>query len=121
MGVVATTNTQHYEDIADGLRTAGDLSNYKSELAVDAEIFEDISDALQSKTGQQEPYAKDELAQAVSNLPPDIGLYISDTSDIPIYFGANDDGFYICTTEEEKTDVAFGRDGSAIYAEPIQE
>ena len=74
MSVIATTNTQHYENIADGLRTAGDLSNYKSELAVDAEIFEDISDALQSKTGQQEPYAKDELAQAVLSLPTDLIL-----------------------------------------------
>lgn len=67
MSVIATTDTQHYEDIADGLRAAGDLSNYKSELAIDAEIFEDISDALQSKTGQQEPYAKDELAPAITD------------------------------------------------------
>ena len=35
MSVIATTNTQHYENIADGLRTAGDLSNYKSETTIE--------------------------------------------------------------------------------------
>jgi hypothetical protein len=85
MSVIATTNTQHYENIADGLRTAGDLSNYKSELAVDAEIFEDISDALQSKTGQQEPYDKNELAQVITDelekkLPTTEGVLYGNTS-----------------------------------------
>jgi hypothetical protein len=85
MSVIATTNTQHYENIADSLRTAGDLSNYKSELAVDAEIFEDISDALQSKTGQQEPYDKDELAQVITDelekkLPTTEGVLYGNTS-----------------------------------------
>lgn len=121
MGVIATTNTQNYENIANGLRTAGDLSIYKSELAIDAEIFEDVSEAIQRKTGQVDPYDKTELADAIDALPPDIGIYISDTSDIPVYFGINNSGFYICTTEAERTPVALGRDGNAIYAESIEE
>ena len=97
MSAIATTNTQHYENIADGLRTAGDLSNYKSELAVDAEIFEDISDALQSKTGQQEPYTKDELAQAVSDLPTN--LIPKTITENGVYNAADDnaDGYDVVT------------------------
>lgn len=99
MSAIATTNTQHYENIADGLRTAGDLSNYKSELAVDAEIFEDISDALQSKTGQQEPYAKDELAQAVSDLPPN--LIPKTITENGVYNASSDnaDGYDVVTVD----------------------
>lgn len=99
MSVIATTDTQNYENIADGLRTAGDLSNYKTELEADAEIFDDISDALQSKTGQQEPYAKDELAQAVSDLPTDL---ISKTITQNGIYSANSDnadGYDVVTVD----------------------
>lgn len=54
MSVIATTDTQNYENIADGLRTAGDLDAYqtelsavKSELAADNAKFEDIDRNLE--------------------------------------------------------------------------
>lgn len=71
--MIAKTNTQHYTDIADAIRYSKDGSTYESELSLakaetvqDNQYFEDISTAIQSKTGQTEPYDKDELADVIS-------------------------------------------------------
>lgn len=45
------------------------------------------------------------------------GIPVASDSDTPIYFGVDSTGFYACTTSAESTDVAFGRDGTNVYAE----
>lgn len=62
----------------------------------------------------------DEMPTRIENILTGSGdIPISVNSDTPIFFGINDDGVYMCTTESEATDVAFGRDGMLVYAESV--
>ena len=49
--MIAKTNTQHYQNIADEIRTANDYATFKSEIEVDNELFEDIGEAIAEKDG----------------------------------------------------------------------
>lgn len=82
--------------------------------------FKDINEALKQKYQTTEDFPYSEMATAIDNIPSGGGgIPISVNSDTPIFFGINDDGVYMCTTESEATDVAFGRDGMFIYAESV--
>lgn len=117
MGVIATTNTQHYQDIANSVRYSKDGTQYESDLvAARAEIaedngyFSDISDALQRKTGQVEPYDKSELAQVVDDL--DIyQIPVDESSEVlMLVTGIDASGFYLSSTTSDQTNVLFGVD-----------
>ena len=90
--------------------------NYRGaidEISTDNGIFGDISTAVQSKTGQVEPYDKTELADAIDNID---GLFVDSDSDTPIEFGIDANGFYYATASGEGTDVKIGRDTNGLYA-----
>lgn len=117
MSIVAITNTQHYESMADSIRYSKDGTQYESDLvAARAEIaedngyFADISTAVQGKTGQVEPYDKSELAQAVDDL--DIyQIPVDENSEVPMLVtGIDAAGFYLSSTTSDQTDVLFGVD-----------
>lgn len=94
----------------DGTQYESDLVAARAEIAEDNGYFSDISDALQGKTGQVEPYAKDELAQAVDDL--DIyQIPIDESSEVPMLVtGIDASGFYLSSTTSDQTDVLFGVD-----------
>ena len=117
MSIIATTNTEHYENIADSVRYSKDGTQYESDLvAAQAEIaeddgyFSDISTAVQGKTGQVAPYDKSELAQAVDDL--DIyQIPVDESSEVPMLVtGIDASGFYLSSTTSDQTEVLFGVD-----------
>ena len=82
--------------------------------------FKDINESLKRKYGTQEDFSYSEMASAIDNIPSGGGgIPISGDSDTPIFFGINDDGVYMCTTEAEATAVAFGREGMLVYVESV--
>lgn len=100
--------------LADEVQTLAE--NYRGavdEISTDNDIFSDISTAVQSKTGQAQPYNKTELANAIDNID---GLFVDADSDIPIEFGIDANGFYYATASGEGTDVKIGRDANGLYA-----
>ena len=119
MSIIATTNTEHYENIADSVRYSKDGTQYESDLvAARAEIaeddgyFSDISTAVQGKTGQVEPYDKSELAQAVGTIDT-FTIPIDENSEVSeLVTGINANGFYFSSNPNDKTDVLFGIDAN---------
>lgn len=84
--------------------------------------FKDINQSLKQKYHTDVDFPESKMAKAIDDIPSggsDIGIVISSTSDTPIFFGINTNGFYVCDTEEESTPVALGRTGGAIYAESV--
>lgn len=96
------------QNLAENYRGAVD------EISTDNDIFDDISAAIQSKTGQVEPYDKTDMAYAIEHMS--VGLPIDPNSDTPLEFGMDVDGFYFSTIEGEGTSVFVGRDGNRLYA-----
>ena len=96
----------------DGIQYESELSAARAEIAEDNTIFEDISDAVQEKTGQVEPYAKDELAPAIRNM--DIyALPIDEASTVPeLVAGIDLEGFYYSANPADRTSVLFGVDSN---------
>lgn len=94
----------------DGTQYESDLVAARAEIAEDNGYFSDISDALQVKTGQVEPYDKSELAQAVDDL--DIyQIPVDESSEVPMLVtGIDASGFYLSSTTSDQTDVLFGVD-----------
>ena len=94
----------------DGTQYESDLVAARAEIAEDNGYFSDISDAVQGKTGQVEPYDKSELAQAVDDL--DIyQIPIDESSEVPMLVtGIDALGFYLSSTTSDQTDVLFGVD-----------
>ena len=94
----------------DGTQYESDLVAARAEIAEDNRYFSDISDALQGKTGQVEPYDKSELAQAVDDL--DIyQIPVDEGSEVPMLVtGIDASGFYLSSTTSDQTDVLFGID-----------
>lgn len=71
-------NDDHLKSYADSIRYTKDgieytttLERARAEIAEDNGYFEDISEAVQSKTGQVEPYEKDELEGAIDGIVTD--------------------------------------------------
>lgn len=69
--MIAKTNTEHYQNIADEIRTANDYAAFKSEIEVDNELFEDIGEAIAEKDGGEIPERSEivERIGAIRTLP----------------------------------------------------
>lgn len=65
--MIAKTNTQHYQNIADEIRAANDYAAFKSEIEVDNELFEDIGEAIAEKDGGEIP-ERSELVERIGRL-----------------------------------------------------
>ena len=85
-----------------------------AEVETDNSIFDDISTAIQGKTGQAEPYAKEDMAYAIEHMS--VGLPIDPDSLTPLEFGVDDEGFYWSDTQGEGTPVFIGRESTRLYA-----
>lgn len=66
--MIAKTNTEHYQNIADEIRTANDYATFKSEIEVDNELFEDIGEAIAEKDGGEIP-KRSELVERIEAIP----------------------------------------------------
>ena len=69
--MIAKTNTQHYQNIADEIRAANDYAAFKSEIEVDNELFENIGEAIAEKDGGEIPERSEivERIGAIRTLP----------------------------------------------------
>lgn len=65
--MIAKTNTEHYQNIANEIREANDYAVFKSEIEVDNELFEDIGEAVAEKDGEEVP-KKSELVERIGRL-----------------------------------------------------
>lgn len=65
--MIAKTNTQHYQNIADEIRAANDYAVFKSEIEVDNELFEDIGEAIAEKDNGEVP-KRSELVERIGRL-----------------------------------------------------
>lgn len=66
--MVAKTNTQHYQNIANEIRTANDYAAFKSEIEVDNELFKDIGEGIAEKDGGEIP-ERSELVERIGAIP----------------------------------------------------
>ena len=69
--MIAKTNTQHYQNIADEIRAANDYAVFKSEIEVDNELFENIGEAVAEKDGGEAPKRSElvERIEAIKTVP----------------------------------------------------
>lgn len=94
----------------EGTQYESDLVAARAEIAEDNGYFADISTAVQGKTGQVAPYDKDELAQAINGIDT-FAFPIDGNSEVSVLVpGINQDGFYLSSNPNDKTDVLFGVD-----------
>lgn len=84
------------------------------ELDEDDAIFDDISAAIQQRTGQVEPYDKEDMADAIENM--DSGVPLDPASLTPAEFGIDDTSLYITDEIGGGNLVFLGRDQDGIYA-----
>ena len=104
-------NTYTPSELADEVQILAE--NYRgavAEIEEDNGYFADISTAVQGKTGQVAPYDKDELASAIDGIDT-FTFPIDENSEVSVLVpGINQDGFYLSSNPNDKTDVSFGVD-----------
>lgn len=101
-------------ELADEVQTLAE--NYRgavAEITEDNSIFSDISSAIQRRTGQVDPYDKEDMADAIDNM--DV-ISADPNSSTPIEFGYDADGFYFSDTVGEGSLIYLGRDQDGPYA-----
>lgn len=81
---------------------------------IDDSKLQNIAVAIQGKDGGGQ-MTVEQMPTRIAAIPE--GVQKSSTSDTPVYFGINSNGFYVSDAPNDETEIIMGRIGNRLFVE----